>query len=153
MNKQSSFTREVVESNEPDASRIWMVAPHDVELPTGFPFKKLTGDAAQLFRALIDLDTPIVIALKAEQITDILTLARVLNVTCRHLEHTVGDYSAFWHMHTKSLPTITVRELMETRSAEPVDRPPTLKSEDLADYSTLLNRLDSIGEEGAADEE
>lgn len=153
MSKESSFTREVVESAEPDPAKIWMVAPHDVELPTGFPFKKLTGDTAQLFRALIDLDSPIVIALKAEQISDILVLAKVLNVTTRHLEHTAGDYSAFWHMHTKSLPTITVRELMETRSTEPVDKPPTLKSEDLADYSTLLNRLDSASEEESADED
>lgn len=153
MSKESSFTREVVESADPDPAKIWMIAPHDVELPTGFPFKKVTGDTAQLYRALIDLDSPIVVALKAEQISDILTLAKVLNVTARHLEHTVGDYSAFWHMHTKSLPTITVRELMETRSTEAVDKPPTLKSEDLADYSTLLNRLDGASDGEGTDEE
>lgn len=141
--------REPVETKKED-NLVWLVAPQDIELPTGFPFTKLSGNMLDMATRLLEGKEAVVVAVDADQVDKIKTLADIRGAVLRHLEHTVGDYTAYWHLQTKSMPSITVKEVMETRAPEGNQgEPPKLTKDDIATYDQRLSTLADEDESSA----
>lgn len=122
-----------------------LVAPADVELPSGFPFKKVTGTVRERLLAAFTSTEPVVLPIDPDMLGNLRSIAPAMELEIKHLQHTVGGYSSYWHMQAKPFPTLSVNEIMETREARNPGTPPTLSKEDVASYSHLLTTLQDAG--------
>lgn len=138
-----------------------LLAPQGTELPSGFPFTRVTADLRSALATILEAKAGDIIVLAvSEKVADVLIDLRApLEFNALSLVGGDIDPVGLWSLILAPLQELAIQEIMKSRSATPsFSRPPSgekLQKDDIKTFSRDVTALAKKGEawdKGTADE-